>query len=331
MNTFGRLFRLTLFGESHGKTVGILIDGCPAGLPLAAADFAADLGRRRSGAAGTTPRRETDRPLIQSGVRNDRTTGAPILIQFRNRNVRPEDYEDFCDYPRPGHADFAARSKYGRDHDFRGGGRFSGRMTVALVAAGAVARKLLGRIRITASLKEAGGSADIERAVAEAIREKDSIGGIVECRAENVPVGLGEPFFDSAESLLSHLVFSVPGVKGIEFGSGFKSGRMKGSRHNDIILDRTGKTGTNNAGGINGGVTNGNPLVFRVAVRPPASIPREQATVDLRSGKSATVSISGRHDACFARRVPVIIEAAAAIVLADLMLLEQRLPRRRED
>ena len=330
MNTFGRIFRLTLFGESHGKTVGILIDGCPAGLPLAASDFAADLGRRRAGAAGTTPRRETDRPLILSGVARRRTTGAPILIEFRNEDVRSRDYEAFRDRPRPGQADFAAWSKYGRDNDFRGGGRFSGRLTVALVAAGVVAKKLLGGIRIEAVLTEAGGSSDIEAAVAAALREKDSIGGIVECRASDVPAGLGEPFFDSAESLFSHLIFSIPGVKGIEFGSGFGASRMKGTRHNDVLVDRTGKTRTNHAGGINGGITNGNELVLRLAVRPPASIPREQATVDLRSGLPAKMSIPGRHDSCFAVRVPVVIEAAAAIVLADMMLLEQRIPRRRE-
>lgn len=330
MNTFGRIFRLSLFGESHGETVGVLIDGCPAGLPLAAGDFAADLGRRRPGAAGTTPRRETDRPLIQSGVWKRRTTGAPILIQFQNENVRSRDYEALRDLPRPGHADFVARHKYGRFHDFRGGGRFSGRMTVALAAAGVVAKKILRGIRITAALTEAGGSSDIAKAVAEALREKDSIGGIVECRATGVPAGLGEPFFDSAESLLSHLAFAVPGVKGIEFGSGFGGSRMKGSRHNDLLLDRGGKTRSNRAGGVNGGITNGNELVFRVAVKPPSSIPGEQATVNLRTGKPATISISGRHDACFALRLPVIIESAAAVVLADLMLLEHLIPRRWE-
>jgi len=327
MNTFGRIFRLSLFGESHGETVGVLIDGCPAGLPLTAADFAADLGRRRPGAAGTTPRRESDRPLIQSGVRKRMTTGAPILIRFLNENPRSGDYESLRDLPRPGHADFVAGRKYGRFHDYRGGGRFSGRLTVALAAAGVVAKKLLGEIRITAFLAEAGGSPEIDGAVAAALREKDSIGGIVECRAEGVPAGLGEPFFDSAESLFSHLIFAVPGIKGIEFGSGFAGSRMRGSRHNDLFLDQSGKTCSNYAGGFNGGITNGNDLVFRVAVKPPSSIPQKQATVNLRSGKSATLLIAGRHDACFALRVPVIIEAAAAVVLADLMLLEHRLPR----
>ena len=204
-------------------------------------------------------------------------------------------------------------------------------MTVALVAAGVVAKKLLGGIRVTARLAEAGGSADIKSAVAGARREKDSIGGLVECRSAAVPAGLGEPFFDSAESLISHLVFSVPGVKGIEFGAGFAAARMKGSRHNDLFLDRNGKTRTNHAGGINGGITNGNTIVFRVAVKPPSTIPRAQATVNLRTGKPAKITIAGRHDACFALRVPVVIEAAAAIVLADLMLLEHLIPRRWED
>jgi chorismate synthase len=330
MNAFGRIFRLSIFGESHGQTVGALIDGCPAGLPIAAADFAADLERRRPGAAGTTPRREADRPLIQSGILDGRTTGAPILIQFHNESARSPDYEALRDLPRPGHADFAAWTKYGQSNDSRGGGRFSGRMTVALVAAGVVAKKLLGGARITASLIEAGGSSDIEGAVTRALREEDSIGGILECRASDVPSGLGEPFFDSVESLLSHLVFAVPGVKGIEFGSGFGGSRLTGSLHNDVLLNRSGKTRTNHAGGVSGGITNGNELVFRTAFRPPASIPREQPTIDLRSGEPAAISIVGRHDACFALRAPVVVEAAAAVVLADLLLLEHRIPRKME-
>jgi chorismate synthase len=327
MNSFGRIFRVSLFGESHGEGIGVLIDGCPAGLPLEAADFAADLERRRPGAEGTTPRRETDRPLIGSGVWRRRTTGAPILIRFLNRNVRSRDYEALRHLPRPGHADFTAERKYGGFQDPRGGGQFSGRMTAALVAAGVVAKKVISGIRITAVLREAGGSTAIKRAVRDALTAKDSIGGIVECRAVGVPAGLGEPFFDSAESLLSHLVFAVPGVKGIEFGSGFACSRMRGSEANDILVDSGGTTRSNHAGGINGGLTNGNELVFRVVVKPTSSIPGEQLTVDLRTGKAVRISIRGRHDACFALRVPVIIEAAAAVVLADLMLLEQRVPR----
>lgn len=327
MNSFGRIFRISLFGESHGKAVGVAIDGCPAGLSLGAKDFAADLKRRRPGAAGTSPRREADVPLISSGVWKGRTTGSPILIRFRNADFRPSDYESLRYLPRPGHADFAAWCKYGGFHDHRGGGPFSGRMTVALVAAGVVAKKILPRFTIQAVLTGAGGTADIKKALGQALRAKDSIGGVVECRVMGVPAGLGEPFFDSAESLLSHLVFSIPGIKGIEFGSGFACSRMRGSECNDILIDKSGRTKSNHAGGINGGLTNGNELVFRVAVRPPASIPREQATVHMLTGEPAAVTVRGRHDVCFALRVPVIIEAAAAVVLADLMLLEQRLSR----
>jgi chorismate synthase len=327
MNSFGRIFRVSVFGESHGEGIGVLIDGCPAGLPLEAADFAADLERRRSGAEGTTPRREADRPRIGSGVWRRRTTGAPILIRFKNGEARSRDYEALRHLPRPGHADFVAERKYGGFQDCRGGGTFSGRATVALVAGGVVAKKIISGIRITAVLREAGGSTGIQRAVRNAVKAKNSIGGIVECRAVGVPPGLGEPFFDSAESLLSHLVFAVPGVKGIEFGSGFACSRMRGSEANDILVDSGGTTRSNHAGGINGGLTNGNELVFRVVVKPTSSIPGEQLTVDLRTGKAVRISIRGRHDACFALRVPVIIEAAAAVVLADLMLLEQRVPR----
>jgi chorismate synthase len=327
MNSFGRIFRISLFGESHGNVVGIVIDGCPAGLLLDAGDFAADLKRRRPSAEGTTPRREADRPLIRSGVWRQKTTGAPIMIYFENENFRSREYEAMRYLPRPGHADFAAWRKYGGFHDHRGGGQFSGRMTVALVAAGVVAKKILRRVRIKAALIEAGGSTKIKKALGEALKEMDSIGGIVECRAAGVPVGLGEPFFDSAESLLSHLVFAVPGVKGIEFGSGFGCSRMKGSECNDILIDKNGKTKSNHAGGINGGITNGNELVFRVAVKPPSSIPMEQPTVHVVSGEPAMISVRGRHDVCFALRAPVIIEAAAAVVLADLMLLEHLVPR----
>lgn len=327
MNSFGRLFRVSLFGESHGKNVGIIIDGCPAGLKLSAADFYADLKRRRAGAEGTTPRKERDVPIIGSGVWERRTTGAPIVIYFRNEEFKSRDYQRSRDLPRPGHADFVARLKFGGFHDHRGGGHFSGRLTAGLVSAGVVAKKILRPVRIQAALIEAGGDKEIEKSIREAIRINDSIGGIVECRVKGVPAGLGEPFFDTTESLLSHLIFAIPGIRGIEFGTGFACARMRGSACNDPILDTTGKTRTNHAGGINGGITNGNELTFRVAVKPPSSIPQEQDTVHMRTGKPAALLIRGRHDSCFALRTPVIIEAAAAVVLADLMLLEQKVPR----
>ncbi len=327
MNTFGRLFNVNIFGESLGSKVGVLIDGCPAGLSLSEDDFREDLLRRKSGAKGTTPRIEDDHPIIESGVFNGYTTGAPVLISFQNKNTKSKDYKDILDIPRPGHADFTAKMKFGGFNDYRGGGHFSGRLTLGLVAAGVIAKKLIHQIQIKARLIEAGGETDIERAIDQAIKTGDSIGGIVECSAENLSVGLGEPFFDSIESLLSHAVFSIPAIKGIEFGSGFKAARMFGSEHNDPIVDSTGQTITNYAGGINGGISNGNPLIFRVAVKPTSSISKEQQTVNLSSGKKETLTIKGRHDACIALRVPVVLEAVTAMVLTDLMLLEGNIPR----
>jgi chorismate synthase len=327
MNSFGRIFRITIFGESHGPIVGMVIDGCPAGLQLTAADFEADLSRRRSGAKGTTRRQEPDIPHLRSGVMAGVTTGAPLAITFGNTDVKPRDYDLFRQVPRPGQADFTAHQKYDGFNDLRGGGHFSGRLTVGLTAAGVVAKKIIRPIEVAAQLIEAGGSPDIEQAVERALRDNDSVGGIVTCRIRRVPVGLGEPFFDSVESLISHLVFAIPAVKGVEFGSGFGAARMRGSDHNDPLEDTSGKTATNHAGGINGGISSGNDIMFRVAVKPTASIGRAQQTVNLETGKPETLKIEGRHDACIALRVPVVVEAAAAIVLTDLMLLEQKIPR----
>ena len=327
MNSFGRIFRISILGESHGPAVGIVIDGCPAGIPLAPGDFDYDLGRRKSGAKGTTPRTEEDLPNLVSGLFNGFTTGAPITVLFENRNVRSSDYSRMRDLPRPGHADFVASRKFGGFQDFRGGGHFSGRLTLALVAAGVVAKKLLGGMTIAANLLEAGGMKDIEKAVEKAIESDDSIGGIIECSVKQVPVGLGEPFFDSMESHLSHIVFAIPAIKGIEFGSGFAASTMKGSEHNDNILDASGKTETNHAGGINGGISNGNDLVFRVVVKPTSSTSQVQHTMNMKSGRVEELEIKGRHDKCIALRVPPVLEAATAIVLADFMLMEQKINR----
>ncbi len=327
MDSFGRLFRVGLFGESHGPAVGVLIDGCPAGLPLAEADLESDLARRRAGGKGTSGRVEADRPAILSGLFRGRTTGAPLLIRFENAAQDPAAYDAIKDTPRPGHADFTGWKKFGGFNDPRGGGHFSGRLTVGLVAAGAVAKKLIRPVEVEARLVEAGGSADIAAAVEAAAADRDSVGGIVACEARNVPAGLGEPFFDTAESLLAHILFAIPAVRGVEFGAGFAAARMRGSAHNDPIVGADGRTATNNAGGVSGGITNGNPLVFRVAVKPTASIGRPQRTVDLRTGQAAEITVAGRHDTCIALRVPVVVEAAAAVVLADLMLLEQLIPR----
>lgn len=246
---------------------------------------------------------------------------------LENKDIDSGAYEQLRRTPRPGQADLAACLKYGGFNDYRGGGMFSGRLTAGLVAAGAIAKKLVAPTTVEANLIEAGGSAEIGRAIEAAVAAGDSIGGIIECRAGAVPSGLGEPLCDSVESLISHLVLSIPGVKGIEFGAGFACARMAGSEYNDEIISADGRTKTNDAGGINGGITNGNDLVFRVAVRPTASIAKSQHTVDLETGERRELTIGGRHDVCFAVRVPVIVEAATAIVLADLMLREQRIPR----
>ena len=328
MNSFGRIFRVHIFGESHGESVGIIIDGCPAGLVLSLEDFLPDLERRKGGTQkGTTPRQEEDLPIFKSGIFNGKTTGAPITILFENKNIRSGDYEKLRDIPRPGHADFVARKKAGGYEDYRGSGHFSGRLTVALVAAGVVAKKLLNQVKISSSLLEIGGEPDLEKGLQKAIDAKDSIGGIIECRANGLPIGLGEPFFDSVESMLSHIVFAIPAVRAIEFGTGFDAAKMFGSEHNDAIEDISGKTKTNHAGGVVGGLTNGNELVFRIAIKPTSSTPKEQNTLNWESGKVETVSVKGRHDLCIALRVPVILESVTAIVLADLMMAEQKIPR----
>jgi len=490
MNSFGRIFRISIFGESHGESVGIVIDGCPAGLPLTVENFLPDLERRKGGTQkGTTPRKEEDLPIFKSGIFNDKTTGAPITILFENKNVRSSDYEKQRDIPRPGHADFVARKKFAGFEDYRGSGHFSGRLTVALVAAGVIAKKLLADvktspqtplqrrgasensdlpgyittgpdqwkvlsayakenrknptkaeellwgelrnrkindakfrrqhaiegyiadfvclekklvvevdggyhnaeiqkkmdqlrtltlqknnfrlirftnddvlekknwvleeirnalksgsnspspkereqegevstgIKITSTILEIGGETDLEKGLQKAIDAKDSIGGIIECRASGLPIGLGEPFFDSVESALAHIVFAIPAVRGIEFGTGFVAAKMFGSQHNDAIENMEGKTKTNHAGGVVGGLTNGNELVFRIAIKPTSSTPKEQTTLNWETEKVETASVKGRHDLCIALRVPVILEAVTAIVLADLMMLEQRIPR----
>ncbi|MGN6491724.1 MAG: chorismate synthase [Agriterribacter sp.] len=330
MNSFGRFFRVHIFGESHGESVGILIDGCPAGLALKVDDFLADIERRKGGTQkGTTPRQETDMPIFKSGIFNDTTTGAPITILFENNNTRSGDYAKQRAVPRPGHADFVANQKFGGFEDYRGGGHFSGRLTVALVAAGVIAKKLLSQsgVEVKASILEIGVEKDLEKGLQKAIDAKDSIGGIVECNVAGLPAGLGEPFFDSAESLISHAVFAIPAVRGIEFGTGFAAARMFGSDHNDAIADMTGRTITNHAGGIVGGISNGNELVFRIAIKPTSSTPKTQQTLNWETGGTEDFSVKGRHDLCIALRVPVVLEAVAAFVLCDLMLAEQKITR----
>ena len=372
MNAFGNIFRVSIFGESHGEQIGVVVDGLAPGIPLSEADFAADIARRRSGAKGTTPRVEADEPQILSGVYEGYTTGAPLAIVFHNTNTHSQDYEALLNVPRPGHADYTANLKYGGFQDPRGGGHFSGRLTLPVVAAGVIAKKLLfatiagatrGRVqfRCDAKLVEIGGIADQtqwEAALDQAQKEGDSLGGVVECVVSGVPAGLGEPFWDSVESRLSHALFAIPGVRGVEFGDGFAAARMKGSEHNDVYAptgcgghghggcheahadqggcchggeghheggccghhrNRLVTPATNHAGGVNGGITNGNPLVFRVAFKPTSSIAKAQETYDFAKGEMTSLQVPGRHDTCFALRTPVIVEAMAAIVLADLV------------
>jgi len=318
MNTFGRLFRVHLFGESHGECIGVCVDGCPPGIALSETDFEADLTRRRSGSKGTTPRKEADVPKIISGVFNGFTSGAPLVIVFENTNIRSGDYSQFTDIPRPGHADFVAGVKYSGFADYRGGGHFSGRITTGLVAAGVIAKKIIAPTLVTAQISEIGGSEPWEEMINQCIAKGDSVGGIVKCTVDHIPAGWGEPFFDSVESLVAHIIFAIPGVKGIEFGAGFAAARMLGSEQNDMFISAKGKTATNHAGGINGGITNSNPIVFRVAVKPTSSISKPQETINLRTKKMTTLEIQGRHDACIALRMPPVIEAATAIALADL-------------
>ena len=328
MNQFGKLFTVTIFGESHGESVGVVIDGCPAGMPLSVEDFIEDTERRKGGMQkGTTPRQEEDLPLFKSGVFNGKTTGAPLTLLFENKNTSSGDYEKQRAVPRPGHADFVAHEKFGGFEDYRGGGHFSGRLTLCLVAAGVVAKKMLSPLKIVSTISQIGGESDIEKGLQKAIDHKDSVGGIVECRVENLPIGLGEPFFESIESLLAHAAFAIPAVRGIEFGTGFKAASMFGVDHNDAIENKEGKTTTNHAGGIVGGITNGNELVFRIAIKPTSSTPKEQHTYNWETDQMDNFAVRGRHDLCIALRVPPVLEGITAMVLADLMLREQRIKR----
>lgn len=328
MNSFGRLLRVHIFGESHGECVGITIDGCPAGLSLTADDLLPDLERRKGGKQkGATPRQEEDYPIFKSGMFEDKTTGFPITILFDNKNTRSEDYNKQRSFPRPGHADWVAHQKFGGHEDYRGGGHFSARLTTGIVAAGAIAKKLMTSINISAQVTEIAGEKDLEKGLQKGIDAKDSVGGIVECVVNGLPVGLGEPYFDSVESVLSHILFAIPAVRGVEFGTGFAAATMFGSQHNDAIENTEGKTRTNHAGGVVGGITNGNQLVFRLAVKPTSSTPKEQNSLNWDTGTTEDFSIKGRHDLCVALRAPVIVEAVTALVLADLLLQEQHIPR----
>jgi chorismate synthase len=323
MNHIGRIFRISIFGESHGPAIGAVLDGVPPGIALAPEDFEADLARRRAGALGTTPRVEADIPEILSGLYRGRTSGTPLCLQVRNNDTRSADYDAFVAVPRPGHADFTGRVRYRGFNDTRGSGHFSGRLTTCLVAAGVVAKKLLPGVVFTTKLIEAGGNPDVQAAVQQAVDAGDSVGALVEIRIQGVPAGIGEPFFGSLEGELSRAIFAVPGVRGVEFGDGFAASRMRGSAHNDPFVSVDGKTAKNGAGGINGGISNGNEIVIRVAMKPASTIATPQETLDFSTRTRTTLEGAGRHDACIAIRAAVALEAACAITLADLSLIAE--------
>ncbi|MBR2368065.1 MAG: chorismate synthase [Alistipes sp.] len=322
-NSFGNSLRYTIFGASHSDEVGIVIDGLPSGITLDRELFATDMDRRRPMLRGETTRHEADTPVIEGVDECGRTTGESVSIKFSNNNIRSKDYSHLKSHPRPSHADYVQRHKYGEEYDLSGGGMASGRMTVALVAAGVVAKQLLSGVSFDTRLIQVGAEHDasrFEEVIANARMAQDSVGGVIECRVQGVPMLLGEPFFDSAESIISHMLFSIPGIKGVEFGDGFASAAKYGSERNDRYVDAAGHTATNNEGGINGGITNGNDIVVRVAVKPTPSIGREQLTFDMEYGQMRSLKIGGRHDSCIARRAVVVVEAVVAMALAELSL-----------
>ncbi len=351
-NTIGENFVLTCFGESHGSCVGIVIDGCPPGLYLTEEDIQTDLDKRKPIDDFSTSRVEEDRINILTGVLNNYTTGAPITLLVWNKNKKSDVYEDFRRKPRPGHADYPAFMKYRGFNDYRGGGIFSSRLTIGYVAAGSIAKKLLKmlnievyshtveiggvRIKKSPSLKEIKRNTysnpmrcavlssikEMEKKIKAAKNNQDSVGGIVEAIAMNIPIGLGEPIFNSLDAALAKFLFCIPAVKGVEFGAGFKAAQMKGSENNDQYRVRTGKiiTTSNNAGGILGGLSTGMPLIVKVAFKPPSSIFKKQKTIDLKKGVNTELEIKGRYDACFIPRAVPIVEAVVANVLADFTL-----------
>jgi chorismate synthase len=358
-NSFGRLFTITSFGESHGRCVGVIVDGCPAGLPIAEADIQKEVDRRRAGeSAGTTTRLEKDRVEILSGVSDGFSTGAPICLLIKNEDVDDSDYEKIRFRPRPGHADYTAFMKYGGFNDWRGGGRFSGRTTATFVMAGAIARKLLSiiGIELVAHAVEIGGitakpvtfdeikkntaqdslkcadpqaSGEMAELIRKAKEEGDSLGGVIEGIARDVPVGLGEPVFDRLDGELAKALLAIPAVKGVEFGAGFSAARKRGSENNDPFRIENSKivTSTNNAGGIIGGISNGMPVVVRVAVKPTSSIAIEQETVDIQKMENASIRVSGRHDACIVPRAVPVVEAMMAVTLCDFAMRAGLIPR----
>jgi chorismate synthase len=328
MNSFGRLFKIQIFGESHSKGIGAIIDGCPSGIELDYDLIYNNLLLRKGNSFATTPRKEEDEVIFFSGVKNGKTTGTPIGFVIQNKNIG-DVQTNFKDTPRPGHADFTQISKYGIGADISGGGHSSGRLTTILVVAGTIAQTIIPDISFNCEIDEIGGVKDYDELLANIAEKGDSLGGIVKCTINGLPAGIGEPFFDSIESSLSHLIFSIPGVKGIEFGAGFNSAKILGSEMNDQLINSKGKTKTNNAGGIVGGISNGNEIYFRIAFRPPASIKLKQETINLKTEEKTDLIINGRNDVCYVLRTPIIVECVAAISIVDFMLLDGKVSRRK--
>ncbi len=359
-NSIGKEFTVTTFGESHGKVVGVVIDGCPAGLPLYETDFKEELDRRIPNQPKiVSPRIEKDTAQILSGVFNGYTTGAPITLMVENKETQSSDYDATKSTPRPAHSDYPARIRYGGFNDYRGGGRFSGRITVAVIMAGIVAKKLLGRYNIdvlaytqaigpikshkdftATEIRKNRNAAStrcpdlecaekMEEAIIAAKDAGDSLGGVVECITLNMPAGVGEPLFDSLDSDLAKMLFCIPAVKGVEFGIGFKAAELKGSENNDAFLVKGGKvvTATEHAGGILGGLSSGMPIVIRVAIKPTPSIAKEQKTVDLASMEDTCISVKGRHDPCVVPKAVPAIEAAVAVTLVDHLIRSGEIPK----
>ncbi len=319
MNTLGHLFKLTTFGESHGTAIGGVIDGCPSQLKLDFDFIEQELLRRKTAQSSiSSQRKEPDRVEWLSGLLDGVTLGTPIAFMVRNEDCKPEDYEALKDVYRPSHADYTYEQKYSI-RDWRGGGRASARTTLPIVVAGAIAKQILKAkgIQVCAEVTSMG---DAE----QARREGDTVGGIVECRILGVPAGLGEPMFGKFSAELAHALFSLPAVKGLEIGDGFALAKMKGSEANDTFINKVGKitTLTNHSGGIQGGITNGNDVVFRVAFKPIPSISQPQQTMN-RAGEPCEIAIEGRHDVCALPRAVVLVEALAAMVTLDMKLLAQ--------
>ena len=330
MNTIGDLFKITLYGESHQSAIGIVVDGLTPGTKIDEDLIRSDLQKRNPDAIGTTPRKEPDRFEITSGVFLGQATGSPVHIMIRNENIQSKDYDHLKTHPRPGHADYVASVKYHQHHDPRGGGRFSGRLTAPIVMAGSLAKMMLP-YQFTHQLIQVGTLKDmtqIDTYLSKIQSEGDSVGGIIEVNVTGLPVGLGEPMFGKLESKIAQMLFSIPAVKGVQFGTGFDGIEMKGSEFNDVIIDEEGHTQTNHSGGLSGGISNGNPLVVKVFIKPTSSIQKPQESFETSLKSLKPLEVGGRHDVCIARRAGIVIENAVAIVVADNFLLHQATLRR---